>query len=118
MTILDLVRVKYSLRNQKSLASRARQDGHGELHRQAGGGEGGAGEGGVRPEDHVSDGGEAGPGAEAGRGEEARRGDQLPEEDQPAQATEEADPATTRQRQEQALMFEKYLDESGLCLSF
>ena len=31
---------------------------------------------------------------------------------------DEADPATTRQRQEQALMFEKYLDESGLCLSF
>ena len=42
----------------------------------------------------------------------------APEEGQPAQATEEADPATTRQRQEQALMFEKYLDESGLCLSF
>ena len=32
--------------------------------------------------------------------------------------TDETDPATTRQRQEQALMFEKYLDESGLCLSF
>ena len=41
------------------------------------------------------------------------------EQEQPAaQENEEADPATTRQRQEQALMFEKYLDESGLCLSF
>ena len=26
--------------------------------------------------------------------------------------------ANTRKRQEQALMFEKYLEESGLCLSF
>ena len=26
--------------------------------------------------------------------------------------------AATRKRQEQALMFEKYLEESGLCLSF
>ena len=82
MTILDFVRVKYCLRNQKSLTSRTRQDGHGELHRQAGGGEGGAGEGSVRPEDHVSDGGEAGPGAEAGRGEETRRGNKLLEENQ------------------------------------
>ena len=65
-------------------AGRAGQDGHGELHRQAGGGEGRPGEGGERPEDHLPDGGEAGPGAEAGRGEEARRGDQLPQADQPA----------------------------------
>ena len=42
----------------------------------------------------------------------------APEEEQQVVATEEVDPATTRQRQEQALMFEKYLDESGLCLSF
>lgn len=34
---------------------------------------------------------------------------------------EEDDPSTQenmRKRQEQALMFEKYLEESGLCLSF
>ena len=34
---------------------------------------------------------------------------------------EEEDPSTQenmRKRQEQALMFEKYLEESGLCLSF
>ena len=31
-----------------------------------------------------------------------------------SEATEEQ----TRKRQEQALMFEKYLEESGLCLSF
>ncbi len=83
MIISDLVRVKYCLRHQKSLASRTGQDGHGKLHRQAGGGEGGAGEGGVRPQDHVSDGGEAGAGAEASRGEEARRGNKLLEENQP-----------------------------------
>lgn len=81
--LLDLVRVQYCLRNQKSLASGTGQNGHGELHRQAGGGEGGAGEGGVRPQDHVSDGGEEGAGAEAGGGKEARRGNKLLEENKP-----------------------------------
>ena len=40
----------------------------------------------------------------------------------PAPNQEEEDDPTTqenmRKRQEQALMFEKYLEESGLCLSF
>ena len=39
----------------------------------------------------------------------------------PAPNQEEDDPSAQenmRKRQEQALMFEKYLEESGLCLSF
>ena len=36
-----------------------------------------------------------------------------------AQPTDDGvDPEVMRKRQEQALMFEKYLEESGLCLSF
>ena len=59
--------------------------------------------------------------------ETPRQNQENAEEEVPASKTpmseavvpaDEADPATTRQRQEQALMFEKYLDESGLCLSF
>ena len=40
---------------------------------------------------------------------------------QAPEAQESSDPSgqdNTRKRQEQALMFEKYLEESGLCLSF
>ena len=72
----DLVRVEHSLRDQEGPAGGAGQDRHGELHRQAGGGEGRpwspldcpgrAGKGGVRSEDHLSDGGETRSGAEAG----------------------------------------------------
>lgn len=37
----------------------------------------------------------------------------------PAQVAEDRNAEdNTRKRQEQALMFEKYLEESGLCLSF
>ena len=45
---------------------------------------------------------------------------QQNEVEQPYQppASNDNDPTSTRQRQEQALMFEKYLEESGLCLSF
>ena len=46
---------------------------------------------------------------------------QPPVQAQAPNQEEEDDPTTQenmRKRQEQALMFEKYLEESGLCLSF
>ena len=40
----DFVRVQHSFWNTESFTSRTGEDGHGELHRQAGGGEGRSGE--------------------------------------------------------------------------
>ena len=53
------------------------------------------------------------------RPEENRLDEQpaVQEEEQPVAPVDDVQPEI-RQRQEQALMFEKYLDESGLCLSF
>ena len=44
--LADPVRVEHSVRHPQGSAGGAGQDRHGELHRQAGGGEGRAGEGG------------------------------------------------------------------------
>ena len=42
----------------------------------------------------------------------------IMQEEQPVAGDDGDAQPEIRQRQEQALMFEKYLDESGLCLSF